>query len=70
MAAQKVIKPEDIKEMWVLQASRGHAVPAMDDSQGNDLLAYASEAEAVAGAKHQNDMYDDLDCIPVRVFPK
>lgn len=63
------MKPEDIKEIWVLRAKLGHAVPAIDDSDGLDLLAYASEEDAIKGAAHQNTNYD-CNCVPVKIFPK
>lgn len=56
-------------ELWLLRSTdRGCFVLSVDDARGGPTrLACFSEAEAIAAADHQRDLYD-IDCVPVRVL--
>jgi hypothetical protein len=58
--------PPDVAELWLLWGGDSFIGSIDDARDGRTVLACFSRDEALAAAKHQNELYD-LDCFPVRV---
>jgi len=64
---QVTMRPTELTSLWVLvHKELGHVIPAVDCSGDLDFLAYPTYEAALAGAKHQTEVYD-CECLPFRV---